>query len=498
MYICDLEGKNLRHIAIKTDSISLECFRDPRTILTGSESGRDIVVVGTEAGGPHHPSDYLIRLSPSSEMFSSKILISGQSKGLGLFPGLCLSTEGLLNKPFIFKYNNGKLNTLLAFTNHWHFRTTILLCDLDQPHNMINLTPEPETASWTLLDHYEEGNTSHLLAMVKSFQFPPKLMMGSINLNNIQPPHWKHIPLSNSIDSITSKPRNGNIFEWFLNQTKVETFFIPTESEDEPLHSSLIYQVTPFNHVDDQDKKLPCIVVPHGGPHASFVHDWIPLIQGLVAMGYAILLVNYTGSIGYGDSAIKRLIGKIGDLDVEQTHNAAQYAIKRYDTILDNQRIFVMGGSHGGFLAAWLSVRYGKLFYRAVIMRNPVVDLLLNYGGTDIPDWSFFEAGMNWEWKNPAFPPSMEQIDTMLKVSPSSRLSEASCDFLFVPPTLVMLGIQDRRVITSNGHRWAEKLKSKGIECELYVMPNTGHAIEGVANERDAFYLIVEFLQIHA
>lgn len=473
----------------------MKCFRNPRPIIVDSNdhSKRDIILIGTEVGGPHRPVDYLIRLCSNGKLsFSAIILVSGQASPDRSFPGLCLSSN-LLPKPFVLKRENQKSTTLLLFNTFWHFRTTIMICDLSKANSMINLTPNPEATSWTLLDHYENGNTCHLLAMVKSFQFPPKLAIGNIDLNNIKSPDWKYVPLSKAMDSIT-KPRK-DIFEWFLNQTKVETFFVPTESENEPIHVSLIHQTISFTESKNIGKKLPCIVVPHGGPHVSFVHDWITLIQGLVATGYAVILINYTGSNGYGDEVVKKLIGRIGELDVEQIHNAAQYTIKKYNSIIDSQHVFVMGGSHGGFLAAWLSVRYGKIFYRAIVMRNPVVDLLLNYGSTDLPDWSFFEAGMKWDWENPTFPPSIDQIGTMLRISPSTRLSEASCDFLFVPPTLIIVGEQDRRAFTANGHRWAEKLKSKGIDCELYIMPDTGHIIEGVNNERDTFYLIAQFLQ---
>lgn len=473
----------------------MKCFRDPRPIIIdpNDHNRRDIILVGAEAGGPHRPVDYLIHLySNGRSPFSATILVSGRESTDKSFPGLCLSSN-LLPKPFVLKRENQKSTALLLFDTYWHFRTTIIAYDLSKPKNMINLTPNPETTSWKLLDHYENGNTCHLLAMVKSFQFPSKLAIGHIDLSNIKCPDWKYISLSKTIDS-SMKP-GKNIFEWFLNQTKVETFFVPTEFEDEPIHVSLIHQTAPFTESKNIDKKLPCIVIPHGGPHVSFIYDWNTLIQGLVVMGYVVILINYTGSNGYGDEVVKKLIGRIGELDVEQIHNAAQYTIKKYDSIIDNQRVFVMGGSHGGFLAAWMSVRYGKLFYRAIVMRNPVVDLLLNYGGTDLPDWSFFEAGMEWDYRNPTFPPSIDQIETMLRMSPSTRLSEASCDFLFVPPTLIILGEQDRRAFTANGHRWAEKLKSKGIHCELYVMPNTGHIIEGVNNERDTFYLIAQFLQ---
>lgn len=44
------------------------------------------------------------------------------------------------------------------------------------------------------------------------------------------------------------------------------------------------------------------------------------------------------------------------------------------DDSYDAKRVIVMGGSHGGYLAAYLSAKYPETFIGA-ILRNPVIDL---------------------------------------------------------------------------------------------------------------------------
>lgn len=44
------------------------------------------------------------------------------------------------------------------------------------------------------------------------------------------------------------------------------------------------------------------------------------------------------------------------------------------DAAYDAERVIVMGGSHGGYLAAYLSAKYPETFIGA-ILRNPVIDL---------------------------------------------------------------------------------------------------------------------------
>ena len=48
-----------------------------------------------------------------------------------------------------------------------------------------------------------------------------------------------------------------------------------------------------------------------------------------------------------------------------------------------------MGGSHGGFLSAWVT---SKTNFDACSIRNPVVDLNAMFAVTEIPDWVIYEV----------------------------------------------------------------------------------------------------------
>jgi len=59
---------------------------------------------------------------------------------------------------------------------------------------------------------------------------------------------------------------------------------------------------------------------------------------------------NYTGSMGFGENYIQKLLGKCGTLDVEDCIATVKELIKKGISVEGRQ--VVQGGSHGGFITA--------------------------------------------------------------------------------------------------------------------------------------------------
>ena len=145
--------------------------------------------------------------------------------------------------------------------------------------------------------------------------------------------------------------------------------------------------------------------MPHGGPHSACHVGWSQTNAFLAANGFATLMVNYRGSTGFGDSALLSLLGKCGRQDVDDCVAALVAALTLDATpsgkggkggkdreeegeevaihsrtrsscrsLLDPQRVAVLGGSHGGFLTCHLMGQRPDLF-AAGACRNPVVNL---------------------------------------------------------------------------------------------------------------------------
>jgi acylaminoacyl-peptidase len=225
-----------------------------------------------------------------------------------------------------------------------------------------------------------------------------------------------------------------------------------------------------------EDEKPPLIVVPHGGPHSVSSTSYIPSYAFLCGYGgYALLFVNYRGSTGFGQSSIEALPTNIGTLDVQDVMSATE-AVKN-SGLVDANKIFVCGGSHGGFLVAHVTSQFPE-YFRAAGMRNPVVNIGSMVTSTDIPDWCHIEATGSYDWQSFGSP-SLEEMTEFYKKSPTQYIKRVRT------PTLVALGMKDLRVPPSQGLEWYHALRSMGVATKLLMYDTDDHAIDGAGAEAD-------------
>lgn len=252
---------------------------------------------------------------------------------------------------------------------------------------------------------------------------------------------------------------------------------------------------------------LPVVMVPHGGPHSVFVtsfavmHPYVYLAQ---ALSSCIVIVNYRGSIGYGQGSIESLPGNIGCNDMHDVLTvinglklqSASDALKGGNLPpLDWERVGILGGSHGGFLAAHAVGQYPDTF-KVAVLRNPVTNIPAMYTIADIPDWCMVEAcGINYvhtvekeggerescssngtavlQYDFDLFKTaSKADLVQMYEKSPIKYMSSV------VAPTLLLLGAKDRRVPMAQGIEYHHALKSKNIPTKCLIFPEDTHAID--------------------
>src|SRR5205823_4776322 len=109
-----------------------------------------------------------------------------------------------------------------------------------------------------------------------------------------------------------------------------------------------------------QARGLPVVIYVHGGPESQARPIFNPVIQYLVASGYAVFVPNVRGSTGYGYEYqslddVRLRMDSVADLQY-----AALYL--RESGIADPRRMAVMGGSYGGFMVLSALTTYPDLW----------------------------------------------------------------------------------------------------------------------------------------
>ena len=92
----------------------------------------------------------------------------------------------------------------------------------------------------------------------------------------------------------------------------------------------------------------PTLFMVHGGPTAHDQDDFRPSVQAWVDHGFAVVLVNYRGSTGYGIAWRDALEGNPGLTELEDVAKVHDWVIR--EGIADPARVVLSGGSWGGYV----------------------------------------------------------------------------------------------------------------------------------------------------
>ena len=233
---------------------------------------------------------------------------------------------------------------------------------------------------------------------------------------------------------------------------------------------------------------LPAVILyPHGGPHSSSWTGFSPEIAMLCHVGFAVAQVNYRGSLGFGQDALESLPGNCGTQDVSDCMQALNAVLAT--GLVDASRVFVMGGSHGGFLTTHLISQYPDRFLAAAV-RNPVVNVGANYMTCDIPDWCHSEVGtgvsiggtVSGSGVMLAVPaPRKDHLEQMWTASPVSMIERVQT------PLLLMLGTKDKRVPMGQSMQYYYALRARGVDVKLNIYEMNHSLSDHVAGQANVW-----------
>lgn len=129
---------------------------------------------------------------------------------------------------------------------------------------------------------------------------------------------------------------------------------------------------------DPLPKGAPAVIFVHGSGYLQNVHKWwsdysreYMFHNFLADRGYVVLDVDYRGSAGYGRDWRTAIYRYMGDKDLKDQLDGAQYLVDRLG--VDAKRIGIYGGSYGGFITLMAMFTTPDVFAAGAALR-PVTD----------------------------------------------------------------------------------------------------------------------------
>ncbi len=222
-----------------------------------------------------------------------------------------------------------------------------------------------------------------------------------------------------------------------------------------------------FDAKKKKPAKLPVTHVIHGGPFAAagdtFSWRWNPHI--FAAAGHVIAQVNYHGSSGFGFAFRHSLIGRQGELELQDIEAATDWLLQQ--AWADKKQVFATGGSYGGFLVAWMNGHVAPGRYRAHVCHAGVFDRIATFSADSYTSRPKDLAANYWA-----------NLPRVLAQSPHNFAAQ------MLTPTLVTHGAQDFRVPDCNGLAYYNTLKARGVDARLLWFPDENHWVLKPRNSR--------------
>jgi acylaminoacyl-peptidase len=208
----------------------------------------------------------------------------------------------------------------------------------------------------------------------------------------------------------------------------------------------------------DASKEYPLILEIHGGPFASYGPYFSAEVQLYAAAGYVVLYTNPRGSTSYGQAFGNAIHHDYPGHDYDDLMSGVDAVLER--GYVDEDRLYVTGGSGGGVLTAWIVGHTDR--FRAAVAAKPVVNWYSWALTADMYPYGvkYWFPGMPWNHR-----------DHYMERSPIAHVDNVTT------PTMLMTGTEDYRTPMSEAEQFYQALKLREVEAALVRVPGAAHGI---------------------
>lgn len=217
------------------------------------------------------------------------------------------------------------------------------------------------------------------------------------------------------------------------------------------------YLVKPAGY--EPGKTYPVAFLIHGGPQGSFgnLFHYRWNAQTYAGHGYAVVMIDFHGSTGYGQGFTDAISQHWGDRPLEDLQKGWSAALAKYP-FLDKDRACALGGSYGGFMVNWIAGNWNAP-WKCLVNHDGIFDnRMMGYATEEL----WFS-----EWENGgtpyANPQGYEQFNPVNHVADWTK------------PELVIHSQRDYRIPVEQGLATFGALQRKGVPSQLLYFPNENH-----------------------
>ncbi len=303
-----------------------------------------------------------------------------------------------------------------------------------------------------------------------------------------------------------SVSRNGDIAYAFAGTKDMPELYLKTAGSAAEAVTALnsgvlsgkqLAEVEPFTFVSNDNKfeveaflvkpvgmtqsgKYPLIVELHGGPHGQNGPAFSFKDQVYAAHGFAVLHVNYRGSVGYGQKFADAVFGDQDGNEGQDVLYGVSAAVRRYLWI-DRERMGIEGVSYGGQLSDWLITQTNE--FKAAIPIAGIANLISYNYMTYYNQYEEMEFGQ--------FLTQGRLMDEAWERSALKHVANVHT------PTMLVHGENDPDVPIAEAEQYYVALKDVGVDTIMVRYPREGHGVREIKHQIDLMDRSIRWYESH-
>lgn len=229
-------------------------------------------------------------------------------------------------------------------------------------------------------------------------------------------------------------------------------------------------------------KKLPAIMLPHGGPESYDTIGFDYMAQYFASRGYLVMQPQFRGSDGFGWDFMQKGRGEWGRKMQDDLTDTVKTLVK--SGYVDPDRICIVGGSYGGY-AALAGAAFTPDVYKCAVSINGVSDI-----ERMVRDERYAAGSDHWVveyWRRVISAGEVDK-DHLKDISPINHVDKIKI------PVLLIHGTHDEVVPLRQSENMYDEMKDARKQVEYVELDKGDHYLSKSVHRMKALQAIHNFV----